>query len=109
MVAAVIVGEVRHLLTDEIRRRPDGAWELRYCYQEARDCRAWTDAENYLYLWLGPIAYASKISHEPFFARWADTLFACGEKKIVRRRDVRSWTSVLGFPHLYLELSANSR
>ena len=104
-VAAVIVGEMHHLLTDGVRRRADGGWDFRYCYDEKRDCPAWTDDENYLYLWLGPIAYAGTLSHDPAFARWADALFAYGERKIVRRRDVRGWTSLLGFPHLYLELS----
>jgi hypothetical protein len=116
-VAAVIVGEVRHLLTDGMRRHPSApsiassvegsqaGWDFRYCYVEARDCPAWTDEENYLYLWLGPIAYAGKLSGDPVFAKWANTLFTYGEGKIVHRHDIRSWTSLLGFPSLFLELA----
>jgi hypothetical protein len=108
-VAAMIVGEVRHLLGEEVRRRPDGdGWQLRYCYVEARGCPAWTDDENYLYLWLGGIAYAGSISRDPSFGRWADTLFGYGEKAILKRHEVRNWTSLLGFPHYYLELSGKT-
>jgi hypothetical protein len=105
-VAEVIVGEMRHLVAEELRPKPGGGYELRYCYQEARDCPAWTDDDNYVYLWLGPLAYAGMLSHDPALARWADTLFSYGEEKMARHRDVRSWTSLLGFPHLYLDLSA---
>jgi hypothetical protein len=106
-VAAVIVGEMRHLLTDALRRRPDGGWEFRYCYEGRPDCPPWTDDDNYLFLWLGSIAYAGELSHDPFFEKWADTLFAYGEAKQKDRRDIRSWTSVLAFPHLFVELSAS--
>ena len=105
-VAAVIVGETRHLLTDGIRQRPDGGWDFRYCYQEPQCGKLWTDEDNYLFLWLGSIAYAGAISHDPFFAKWADTLFTYGEKKIGKHRDIRGWTSLLGFPHMFVELSA---
>ncbi|HEY2728744.1 MAG TPA: hypothetical protein VGK52_02315 [Polyangia bacterium] len=106
-VAAVIVGEMRHLLTDAIRRRPDGGWDFRYCYDGRPDCPMWADDDNYLFLWLGSIAYAGELSHDPFFAKWADTLFTYGEAKQKDRRDIRSWTSVLAFPHLFIELSAS--
>jgi hypothetical protein len=105
-VGDVIVGEVRHFLADGIRRRPDGGYDFRYCYEEKPDCRAWTDEDNYLFLWLGSIAYAGTISHDPSFGRWADTLFAYGEQKMAKHRDIRSWTSLLAFPHYYLEASA---
>ena len=105
-VAAVIVGEMRHLLAEGLRRRPDGGFDFRYCYDEQPDCPKWTDDDNYLFLWLGSIAYAGELSHDPFFTKWADTLFTYGEGKQAGRRDIRSWTSVLAFPHLLVELSA---
>jgi hypothetical protein len=105
-VAAVIVGETRHLLTDGIRTRAGGGWEFRYCYEQKGCGTLWTDDDNYLFLWLGSIASAGAISHDPFFMKWADTLFAYGEKTILKRRDIRSWTSVLAFPHLYVDLAA---
>jgi hypothetical protein len=105
-VAAVIVGEARHLLHDAVRRRPDGGFDLRYCY-EARECgKEWTDEENYVFLWLGSIAYAGAISGDARLAQWADALYAYGEKKMLKRRDARGWTSVLGFPYLYVDLAA---
>jgi hypothetical protein len=108
-VAAVIVGEMRHLLSEEIRARPGGGgWQLRYCYVEVHGCPAWTDEENYVYLWLGSIAYAGAISRDPFFGRWADTLFDYGEKTIVKRHEIRAWTSLLGFPSLYLDLAGKT-
>ena len=109
-VAAVIVGEMRHLLHDGVRTRPDGGFDLRYCYEE-KNCggKAWTDEENYVFLWLSSLAYAGAISHDPRFGQWADALFAYGEKRLAKRRDVRGWTSVLGFPHLYVELSGSGK
>jgi hypothetical protein len=108
-VAAVIVGEVRHLLRDGIRRRPDGAFEVRYCYVEKQCGKLWTDEENYVFLWLGSVAYAGAISGDAKLQQWADVLFNYGEARIAKRRDIRSWTSVLGFPHLYLDLAASRR
>ena len=105
-VAAVIVGEVRHLLTEGIRKRPDGGWDFRYCYEEPKCGALWTDEDNYLFLWLGSIAYANAISHDPFFGKWADVLFTYGEKRSAKRRDIRGWTSLLAFPHMFVELSA---
>jgi hypothetical protein len=105
-VAAVIVGEVRHLLRDALRQRPDGGFDVRYCY-EARQCgKEWTDEENYLFLWLGSIAYAGTISGDARLSGWADALYAYGEKKMLKRRDARGWTSVLAFPSLYVDLAA---
>jgi hypothetical protein len=104
-VGDVIVGHVRHLLTDATRRRPDGAIELLYCHTpHGSFCpeAQWTSEENYVFLWLGAISAAGKISKDPFFARWAETLFAYGEAKMSTHDDFRSWTSVLGFPHLLL-------
>jgi hypothetical protein len=105
-VAAVIVGEMRHLLHDAVRTRPDGGFDVRYCYEEKGCGKLWTDEENYVFLWLSSLAYAGAISHDPRFHQWADALFAYGEKRLAKRRDVRGWTSLLGFPHLYVELSA---
>ena len=69
-----------------------------------KDCDPkWTKESNYLYLWLSGITYAGRVSHDPFFSKWADTLFEYGETKLKDRRDIRSWTSMLGFPQLYLE------
>jgi hypothetical protein len=105
-VAEVIVGEVRRLLTDCIRRRPDGDYELLYCFG-TKDCSVpeWSNEAGYLFLWLSSIAYAYQISHDSFFAKWADTLFTYGETKMRERYDIRSWTSVLSFPHLFVEAS----
>jgi hypothetical protein len=104
-VAQVIVNASRGLLSDNLRRAPDGAYEFMYCRPEQRkDCgETWSKDENYLYLWLGGISYAGRLSRDPFFARWADTLFAYGETKMRDRRDLRAWTSTLGFPYFYLE------
>ncbi|HVU49939.1 MAG TPA: hypothetical protein VHL80_04590 [Polyangia bacterium] len=108
-VAAVIVGEMRHLLHDGVRARPDGGFDVRYCYDDKGCGKVWTDEENYFFLWLSSLAYAGAISHDPRFGQWADALFAYGEKRLGKRRDVRGWTSVLGFPHLYVELAAAGR
>jgi hypothetical protein len=108
-VAAVIVGEMRHLLQDGLRARPDGGYDIRYCYEEAKCGKLWTDEENYVFLWLSSLAYAGAISHDPRFGQWADALFTYGEKRLAKRRDVRGWTSLLGFPHLYVELAAAAR
>jgi hypothetical protein len=105
-VAAVIVGEARHLLADAIRRRPDGGFDVRYCYEERQCGKMWTDEENYLFLWLGSIAYAGAISGDARLVQWADALYAYGEKRMLKRRDARGWTSVLAFPYLYVDLAA---
>ena len=109
-VAKVIVEGARKLLTDDVRRAPDGQYEFMYCLPEQqKDCGdTWSKDENYLYLWLGGIAYAGSISRDPSFGRWADTLFGYGEKAILKRHEVRNWTSLLGFPHYYLELSGKT-
>jgi hypothetical protein len=104
-VAKVIVEGARRLLTESVRRGADGGYEFMYCLPgKEKDCGAtWAKEENYLYLWLGGITYAGRLSGDPFFSRWADTLFAYGETKMRERRDIRAWTSTLGFPFLYLE------
>ncbi len=104
-VAAVVVGEVRHLLTDAVRRRPDGGFDFMYCYVEARDCPQWTNEDNYSFLWLSAIACAYKLSNDPFFAKWGEQLFTFGESKIREHRDTRPWTSALAFPSWFVELS----
>jgi hypothetical protein len=104
-VAAVIIGEMRHLLKDGLRARPDGGFDVRYCYEEKNCGKLWTDEGNYVFLWLSSLAYAGAISHDARFGQWADALFAYGGKRLAKRRDVRGWTSLLGFPHLYVELS----
>jgi hypothetical protein len=104
-VADLIVSEVRSLLTNGTRRRADGGWDFMYCYRAESDCPQWTDEDNYAFLWLASVAYAFKLSHDPFFAHWAETLFTFGETKMRQHNDVRSWTSALAFPHLFLELA----
>jgi hypothetical protein len=107
-VIEVIVGEVRHLLNEAVRRRPDGGFDFMYCYPGLRDCGdTWTDEQNYAFLWLSSVAYAYKLSNDPFFAKWADQLFAFGEAKMRDHRDTRSWTSALAFPHAFVELSGH--
>jgi hypothetical protein len=69
----------------------------------------WTDEVNYPFLWLSSIAAAYKLSNDPFFAKWADQLFAFGEAKMREPHDTRSWTSVLAFPHWFVELSAQHK
>jgi hypothetical protein len=109
-VADVIVGEVRHLLTQAIRRRADGGFDFMYCYEATSDCGPmWTDEVNYPFLWVSSIAAAYKLSNDPFFAKWADQLFAFGEAKMREPHDTRSWTSVLAFPHWFVELSAQHK
>jgi hypothetical protein len=104
-VAKVIVEGARKLLTDDVRRAPDGQYEFMYCLPEQqKDCGdTWSKDENYLYLWLGGLAYAGQISRDAFFTKWTDTLFSYGETKMRERRDLRAWTSMLGFPYYYLE------
>jgi hypothetical protein len=105
-VAEMIVGHVRHLLTDCTRKKSDGNYEFMYCYTpEGKDCAVpqWAPEENYLFLWLSGIAYAGKITHDSFFTKWADTLFSYGEAKMREHHDIRPWTSVLSYPYLYLE------
>jgi hypothetical protein len=104
-VARIIVDYSRKLLTDSLRRAPDGQYEFMYCVPNApKDCgETWSKDENYLYLWLGGITAAARLSHDPFFSQWADTLFAYGEAKMRDRRDIRAWTAALAFPALYLE------
>jgi hypothetical protein len=107
-VAEVIVGHMRHLLSDCTRALPDGRYEFTYCHTPGGgDCAVaqWTDGDNYLFLWLSGIAYAYKLSNDPFFKKWADTLFAYGEAKMRDHADIRPWTSLLAYPHLFLELS----
>jgi hypothetical protein len=106
-VAEAIVGHVRHLLMDCTRRGPYGGYELMYCSPRGKDCSVpqWSGDDNYLFLWLSAIAYAYQISHDPFFSKWADALFAYGETKMRGHHDLRSWTSVLSFPHFFVELS----
>ena len=104
-VAELIVAEVRSLLTNGMRRRADGGWDFMYCYRAESDCPQWTDEDNYAFLWLASVAYAFKLSHDPFFARWGETLFTYGEAKMRQHNDVRSWTSALAFPHLFLDLA----
>jgi hypothetical protein len=104
-VAKAIVVAARKLLTDDVRRGPDGQYEFMYCLpDQKKDCGdTWSKDENYLYLWLGGIAYAGQLSHDAFFTKWADTLFSYGETKMKERHDLRAWTSTLGFPYYYLE------
>jgi hypothetical protein len=104
-VARIIVDYSRKLLTDSLRQAPDGQYEFMYCFPNAgKDCGdVWSKDENYLYLWLGGISAAARISHDPFFSRWADKLFTYGEAKMRDRRDIRAWTAALAFPSLYLE------
>jgi hypothetical protein len=104
-VAKLIVDYSRKLLTDSMRRAPDGQYEFMYCFPDAgKDCGdVWSKDENYLYLWLGGISAAGRISKDPFFSKWADTLFTYGEAKMRDRRDIRGWTTTLAFGHLYLE------
>ncbi len=107
-VAEMIVGHVRYLLTDGIRRRPDGAYEFLYCFSPGRkECPTpqWSAEDNYPFLWLSSIAYAAQLSGDPFFSRWADTLFNYAEGRLREHQDIRTWTSALGFPHLYLHLA----
>jgi hypothetical protein len=111
-VAEVIVSHVRHLLTDCTRGRPDGRYEFTYCHTPGGgDCPVaqWTDEDNYPFLWLSGIAYAHKLTNDPFFKKWADTLFAYGEARMRDHPDLRSWTSVLAYPHLFLELSQSRK
>jgi hypothetical protein len=108
-VAGVIVGEMRHLLQDGLRKRPDGGFDVRYCYEEKNCGKLWTDEENYVFLWLSSLAYAGAISHDARFGQWADALFAYGEKRLGKRRDVRGWTSVLGFPFLYVDVAGGGK
>jgi hypothetical protein len=104
-VAQVITGYVRQLLKESVRKLPDGNYELMYCIHVESDCSPqWTNEENYLFLWLGPIAYAAQLSKDPLFTREADALFNYGADKMRNRFDIRSWASVLGFPHLYTEM-----
>jgi hypothetical protein len=107
-VAEAIVGHVRYLLTEAVRRRPDGVLEFMYCFTPGRkECPVpqWSAEDNYPFLWLSSIAAAARLSRDPFFAKWADTLFAYAEARMRDHHDTRTWTSALGFPHLYLELS----
>ncbi len=106
-VAEVVVGEVRHLLTDAVRRRKDGGFDFMYCYVEGPDCQRWTDEDNYAWLWLSSVAAAWQISKDPFFARWGEQLFNFGEAKMREHRDIRSWTSALAFPDWYLDVAAH--
>jgi hypothetical protein len=107
-VADMIVGQVRHLLTDAVRRRKDGGFDFMYCYVASNDCGdQWTDEDNYAFLWLSSVAAAYRLSHDPFFAKWGTDLFTFGEAKMREHRDPRSWTSALAFPHWFVELSAN--
>jgi hypothetical protein len=111
-VAEVIAGHVRHLLTDCTRKKPDGSYELMYCYTpDGGDCKTpqWAGEENYVFLWLSGIAYAAKLTHDPFFSKWADTLFAYGENKMREHRDIRSWTSLLAYPFLYVGTGTDSK
>lgn len=107
-VAEAIVGHVRHLLSDCIRARPDGRYEFTYCYTPGDgDCAVaqWTDEDNFPFLWLSGIAYAHKLTSDPFFKKWSDTLFAYAEGRMRGHADMRSWTSVLAYPHLFVDLS----
>jgi hypothetical protein len=106
-VAEVIVGQVRHLLTDAVRKRPDGGFDFMYCYENTADCPQWTDEHNYAFLWLSSVACAYRLSNDPFFAKWGDQLFAFGEAKMREHRDTRSWTSALGFPFWFVDLAAH--
>ena len=103
-VAKIIVDGTRKLLTDSLRRTPDGQYEFMYCLPNEKDCGdVWSKDENYLYMWLSAISAAGRLSHDPFFWKWADTLFAYGDAKMRDRRDLRGWSAALAFPHLYLE------
>ncbi|MDB4969215.1 MAG: hypothetical protein JWN44_4904 [Myxococcales bacterium] len=106
-VAALVVGMARHLVTDGLRRRPDGGYDFMYCYTDAPDCPQWTNEDNYAFLWLSSVAAAAKISNDPFFAKWGEQLFSFGESKMREHRDTRSWTSALAFPYWFVELSAH--
>src|SRR5262249_32647038 len=57
-VADVVVGQVRHMLTDLTRKKPDGTYEFLYCHTPGGTfCpqAQWTDEDNYVFLWLGSI------------------------------------------------------
>jgi hypothetical protein len=103
-IANIIVESTRKLLTESLRRGPDGKYEFMYCRPNEKDCGdVWSNDENYLFLWLSSISAAGRISHDPFFSKWADTLFTYGEEKMRDRRDLRGWSSAMAFPYLYLE------
>ena len=59
-----------------------------YCYTPGgKECAVaqWTDEGNYVFLWLSSIAYAYRVSHDPFFAKWAEprphgTVFAMSNR-----------------------------
>jgi hypothetical protein len=104
-VGEAIVGHARYLLTQALRRGADGGFEFLYCTGGVKLCPTpqWTSEENYAFLWLGALTAAYDVSRDPAFARAADTLFAWAESRMRDRHDTRAWTSVLGFPHLYLD------
>ncbi len=105
-VVDVIVGETRHLLTDAVRRRPDGGFDFMYCYVDGPDCQQWTNEDNYAFLWLSSIGCAYNLSHDPFFAKWGEQLFTFGEAKMREHHDTRPWTSALSFPFWFLDVMA---
>ena len=111
-VADMIVGYTRYLVTDCTRTRRDGRYEFMYCHTPGgSECPVaqWTDEDNYPFLWLSAIAYAYKLTGDPIFKKWQDALFTYGETKMKEHTDLRSWTSALAYPHLFLELSGSGK
>jgi hypothetical protein len=106
-VAELITSATRFLLERCLRRKPDGSYELAYSLA-SREAAApfgvkrWSGDYNYLFLWLGSLAYADALSGDRRFGERARELFAYASGRLERERSVRHWTSFLGFPHYFL-------
>ena len=110
-VAEAITTAVREFLRNDLRQRADGTFEFLYCdgTRKGETCRdEWTDEFNYAALWLTPIAYAAELTGDTALQRRADELFSYLERRYERQGQTRHWTSMLGFPHLYLTLADRS-
>ena len=108
-VAEVIVGgRCATCSPTPCAQRPDGGFDFMYCYEKHGRLPAVDRRDNYAV----PVALAR--SRAPTSCRTTRSSRSgptsssrYGEAKMREHRDIRSWTSALGFPFWFVDLAAH--
>ena len=74
---------------------------LEFMYKEPT--QKWVPSSNYGWLWLSSITYAYNLTKDKKYQKFGDLVYQQSMKNMSTDPSIRGWTSVLGFPWLYVK------
>ena len=88
---------VDYLITSS--RDNNGVLEVMY----NENTQTWVPLSNYGWLWLSSVAYAYDLTKDQKYLDFGDKLYQQSIKNFKNEKSIRPWTSVIGFPWLYIK------